>query len=531
MTAFNYSDSSLTRLLARLRLFVPPAISVMGLVYVLGETLLQHDHAVPHTRAQLLIGVLLLSILGPAITYGGLSLALRAATRVEAAEEGLRRQNRHLAILEAIVRVANRSLDPDQVMSQSLDQLLRLTDLDIGAIWLIQDEQLILSTARGVSDEFLAQERRYALNQCLCGYAVTQKRLITLEELGPVAADDGRGGACESFAAAAAIPIRTSEAVIGVLELASESHHHFDSAERETLVTVGHQIGLAVEKAQLHHQLGQLNQELEHLVDARTAELQVAQEELAQKASRLQELLLRVRRVEEETRACIANDLHDGVQQLIAGAMFEAEAIREAIRRKPEQADREIDLLEEMLHSIQSEMRGAIYSLRPVTLDAHGLTGALQECVGIFERTSAIPCKLLVEGEPRRFESEAELNALRIVQEALNNIVAHAGASEASVTACFGERALDIQVNDNGRGFEVNGYSLRSRSQLGLLGMLERAESSGGALRVQSGNGRGTKIRLTLPLRAAATPKTAATEQPKLVQEHPRPVEGGNLAL
>jgi signal transduction histidine kinase len=489
--------------LSQLRWIVPIASSVTGLAYVLGETFTHHEHAMPHTRSQILFSVFVLSVIGPTITYGGLSWVLRAASRLEAAEEGLRRQNRHLAILEEIVRVANRSLDPDQVLSQSLDCLLRLIDLEIGVIWFKQEDRLVLKVARGVAQEFLVQE--YPVNQCLCGYALEQGRLLTLDDVHPIRDSVSGDCACEQFEVAVGVPIRSSEEVIGVLELASQAPRLFDDMEREMLITVGHQIGLAVEKAQLHRQLGELNEELESLVAARTGELMATQEELARKAARLQELLVRVRRVEEETRACIANDLHDSVRQLIVGALFEAQAIREAIHSRPENTERELDSMEEILRSIETEMRAAIYSLRPVTLDAHGLTSALHECVATFERTAGIPCALQVEGTSRRFEGEAELAAFRIVQEALNNVVAHSGASRASVSVLFNADTLEIQVSDNGHGFDPGGYANGSRGQLGLLGMQERAQSSGGTLRVHSGNGNGTRILLTLPLEKVDT--------------------------
>jgi len=479
----NLSDSSLTRVLAQLRWIVPLAFSVTGLLYVLVETFVQHGHEVPHTRGQILFSVFLLSVLGPTLAYAGLTWVLRAAIRLEKAERALRRQNRHLAILEEIVRVANLSLEPDQVLSRSLDSLLHLIDLEIGAIWLRQNNHLLLKVARGVPPEFLVQKQNYPLDQCLCGYSVEQGRLLTLDDVPTDRSGVLAPAHCESFAAALTVPIRTSDGVIGVLEIASQTPHEFDSGEREMLSTIGHQVGLALEKAQLHCQLRELNEELESLVAARTSELMATQEELARKAVRLQELLVRVRQVEEETRACIANDLHDSVRQLIVGALFEAQAIREAIRSRPENAAQELDSLEEILRCIETEMRAAIYSLRPVTLDAHGLASALHECVATFERTAGIPCALQVEGTPRRFEDEAELAAFRIVQEALNNVVAHSGASRASVSILFSAETLDIQVRDNGHGFDPNGYANGSRGQLGLLGMQERAQSSGGTLR------------------------------------------------
>jgi signal transduction histidine kinase len=500
MTRFNIANSNVTRLLAHLRLITPLASSVVGLLYVLFEAFIQHGHETPHSRGQILLSVFLLSVLGPALAYSGLTWILQAAQRLEAAERALRRQNRHLAALEEIVRVANLSLEPDQVLSQSLDRLLHLIDLEIGAIWLRRNDYLELKVARGVSSEFLTQEQNYPLDECLCGHTVEQGRLLTLDDVPPDRTGLQTLALCERFEAALTVPIRTSEKVIGVLEVASQTPHEFDSSEREMLSTIGHQVGLAVEKAQLHCQLRQLNEELESLVAARTSELVATQEELAQKATRLHDLLVRVRQVEEETRASIANDLHDGVQQLIVGSLFEAQAIREALHSRSEKANQELDALEEMLRRIQVEMRAAIYSLRPVTLDAHGLVSALRECSATFERAAGIPCSLQVNGEPRRFESQAELAAFRIVQEALNNVVAHSGASQASVSVYFGDETMEIQVSDDGRGFEPKVYANGSRGQLGLLGMQERAESAGGALRVWSDRDRGTRIHLTLPL-------------------------------
>jgi signal transduction histidine kinase len=505
LTPFNPAESSLTRVLAQLRWIVPLTFSVTGLLYVLFESFFQHSHEVPHTRGQILFSVSLLSVLGPTLAYAGLTWVLQGAIRMETAERALRRQNRHLATLEEIARVANLSLEPDQVLSRSLDSLLHLIGLEIGAIWLRQNDHLVLKVSRGVSPEFLVQEQNYPLDKCLCGYSVEQGRLLTLDDV-PTARTDVQAPAhCESFEAALTVPIRSSDKVMGVLEIASQTPREFDSSEIEMLSTIGHQVGLALEKAQLHRQLRELNQELESLVAARTGELMATQEELARKAARLQELLVRVRQVEEETRACIANDLHDSVRQLIVGALFEAQAIREAIRSRPENAARELDSLEEILRRIETEMRAAIYSLRPVTLDAHGLTSALHECVATFERTAGIPCALQVQGTPRRFEDAAELAAFRIVQEALNNVVAHSGASRASVAVLFETEKLDIQVRDNGHGFDPKGYANGSRGQLGLLGMQERAQSSGGTLRVHSGNGDGTCIRLTLPLEKVDT--------------------------
>ena len=204
--------------------------------------------------------------------------------------------------------------------------------------------------------------------------------------------------------------------------------------------------------------------------------------------------------MEEATRARIAGDLHDGVQQLLSGALFETQAVREALNVGPEAAERELSRLQNVLQRIETEMRDAIYSLRPATLDSRGLVSALQECVTSFERFSGRPCRLTVEGLARRFDPEAELAAFRIVQEALNNVEAHAQASESSVLVHFDEAQVRLEIQDDGVGFDIQNHGNGHGRQLGLIGMQERAQSVGGRFRAVSARDEGTRIRLTLPL-------------------------------
>ncbi|UCG26048.1 MAG: GAF domain-containing sensor histidine kinase [Chloroflexota bacterium] len=487
-------------LLHRLRWLVPVTLSVLGLAYVLGETFIRHDHEGDHSQWQMLAGVLLLSVVGPAISYLGLNWALKVSTRLEKAELAQREQNRQMAIVAEVSRVANRSLDVRQVLEEALASLLNLIDVESGAIWLRSDGLLELGAAQGMSDEFLEEERVQSLDKCLCGEAVRAELPLTLADL-----NCGRGYlearcGCEQFETAIGVPVRTGGEVVGVLEVASGQPRDFTPADRELLATIGYQIGTAVEKAQLHRQLQTLNQDLEKLVDLRTRELVAAQEELAQKAETLRDLLAREHEVEEATRARIAGDLHDGVQQLLSGALFETQAVREALGVGPEVAERELLRLQSVLQRIETEMRDAIYSLRPATLDSRGLVSALQECVASFERFSGRPCRLTVQGTARRFDPEAELAAFRIVQEALNNVEAHAQASESAVQVNFDDTQVRLEIQDDGAGFDMQNYGNVPGNQLGLIGMQERAESVGGRFRALSARDEGTRIMLTLPL-------------------------------
>ncbi|MBI3912690.1 MAG: sensor histidine kinase [Chloroflexi bacterium] len=240
-------------------------------------------------------------------------------------------------------------------------------------------------------------------------------------------------------------------------------------------------------------QLSALNQELEQRVRARTNELFAAKETLAQ-------MLLEERRVEEKTRAHIAHDLHDGIQQLIVGALYEVQAAREATTAHPEMVSTRLASALELLRQIETEMRGAIYSLRPLALDAHGLAPAIRECIARFERVAGMDCDLHIVGTPRRLTPAVEVAAFRIVQEALNNIQAHAQTRQARVRIEFGARELRVEIDDDGVGFDAAALPARTRAHLGLMGMRERAESVGGALEIASRVGAGTRICLRADL-------------------------------
>jgi signal transduction histidine kinase len=296
-------------------------------------------------------------------------------------------------------------------------------------------------------------------------------------------------------------PVRTTERVVGSIHVASQKPRKFDEADRTLLTAIGYQVGVAIDKARLHAQLKALNQQLEARVIERTSELFAAKEELASKADALQQILTEERRVEERTRAHIAHDLHDSVQQLIVGALFEMQAAREALEARPEAGTTHLVAAQDLLRQIESEMKHAIYSLRPVTLDTHGLVPALRECAESFQRVTTIPCDLRVDGMPRRFDQDAEVAVFRIAQEALNNIEAHAHAKGVYLHVVWGTQDLHMEIADNGEGFELSEITQDARTHLGLIGMRERAESIGGSLQLWSRIGEGTRVTVKAPLR------------------------------
>lgn len=480
------------------RWLIPPVLAVVGASYVLWENLLVDGYSFWSLKT--LIGLALLAIAGPLLTFLALTWAHRTARLFERAEQRRDKEHQQLLMLNKIGEAVNQSLELDAVLNRALDQVLELLRLESGEVRLIENGQLILRAARHVSEQFLATERVIPMGQCLCGKAAQTGQIVAVEDIGKQPMLANTACACERFRSVLSVPVRTADRVVGVIHVASKESRTFDSNERDLLMAVGQQIGVAIEKARLLAQLKKLNLELEERVVTRTRELLDAREELIRKADALHHILTEERRVEERTRARIAHDLHDSVQQLIIGALFEMQAARDTLARNPDLSAVRLSSTQELLRRIELEMRRAIYSLRPTALDAHGLVPALREYADGFARHAGVECNLSVEGNQRRFNADAEVAVFRIVQEALNNVDAHAAAKHVQIHLTWGARDLRVEIVDNGKGFDIAQVTQQPRSHLGLMGMEERAESAGGALKIASRIGEGTRVSLQVPV-------------------------------
>jgi len=494
------SNSNLSNIIAQLRWLVPITISLIGLFYVFYHSYIDRSHVIPHTKTQLISGVVLLSVVGPLITFIALSWALRAALRFERAEQILKREYIQTEALNRVAQAINETLDLNEILDLALENVLEVMALTSGTIWIIDGDHMNLAVVKGVSPAFPDMDPIVPIGWCYCGIAAKSGQPASVADLQKKPEMADIPCAKENFRSILSVPLRTSNNLVGVMHVASMKPAAFGSGQRELLNAIGYQLSGAIEKALLHERLKKLNLDLERLVEERTAELVAAHIELSQRADRLQLLLDNSRRVEESTRAQIAHDLHDGVQQLIVGALFEAQATREAALIRPQSAAKELAEVERLLRQIEREMRNAIYTLRPVTLDAHGLVGAIRETVERVNKFSDISWKLQVDGEPKRFDQEAELAAFRIVQEAINNVESHSAASEATILVDFADDVLYVEVTDNGCGFNPSNVGQNGEPSLGLLGMRERAQSIGGSFETWTIQGKGTRIRLDFPL-------------------------------
>ncbi|MBI4674193.1 MAG: GAF domain-containing sensor histidine kinase [Chloroflexi bacterium] len=487
----------LVRALVLARWLVPLALGGSSLV-VLAYLCLATPALADHPLA--LAGLLILALVGPLLLFLVFNRLVHELRSLATIERARLKQQRQLTLLNTVGAAVNQSLDLDTVLQRALDSTLDVLNLETGEVRLIENGALRIRRTRGLSAEFVSDENTVPLGYCICGKAAQRGALIAVSDLERLPAFRSSRCACEGLRTIVAVPVSNTHQVLGVIHVGSPTPRLLDADERALLTALGQHIGAAIEKAQLHAELGALNQQLETRVSERTRELTATQQELERKASELQAVLAAERSIEEKTRAHIAHDLHDGVQQLIVGALFETQAARDALTRQPDRAAAHLTTTQDLLRSIELEMRRTIYQLRPLALDEHGLVPALRECTARFERLAHIPCAIHSEGIPGRLKAEIEVAVFRIIQEALNNIEQYAQATRVELLLRFAPSQLLVQIQDNGIGFDVNAVHAQPKAHLGLIGMQERAAGIGGALEIASRPGGGTCIRLVVPL-------------------------------
>ena len=251
------------------------------------------------------------------------------------------------------------------------------------------------------------------------------------------------------------VPLRIREEPIGMIGVANRADPYEEEHEH-LLMTYAAQVAIVIRNAQLYEELTAAKTELKEKVSIRTQELQKAKEALALKASQLRQLFNETLNIQERERQRIAQDMHDGINQLLIGAMLELKSARERLSSgRLAQAEASIHSVQIILHDVEAEIKRIIYDLRPPTLDALGFVPALRRYIQDFIRYAEIDCSMQVEGEVVRLPSGVEVSIYRFFQETLQNVYAHSQARGVTVTAVFSPHNLELVVRDDGIGFDL----------------------------------------------------------------------------
>jgi signal transduction histidine kinase len=204
-------------------------------------------------------------------------------------------------------------------------------------------------------------------------------------------------------------------------------------------------------------------------------------------------------RVEEERRRIAAN-LHDSLGQVLLGIKNHALLAMQLNPTEPQMQDRLKEISGTTSQAID-EVRQITHGLRPYQLDRLGLTQAIRALVNRAENGSILFAAKL-EDIDGLFDKDAEIHIYRVVQEAINNVVKHSGATEAAVVLKKRAAVITLSIRDNGCGFDpAKPSSELHEAGFGLRGMTERVRILEGTLAVDSRAGHGTSLTIEVPLK------------------------------
>lgn len=401
----------------------------------------------------------------------------RNVTEEISLRESLMRRNQQLAILNAVANTVNQSLNLEEILSRALDEMLRLTEIDIGAIFLQEETSpgLRLMAHRGMTEAAARSAAQFGLLDSSCGGVMEAKQVLIVPDLSRLHTRRARVLQNENLSTLVHVPLTAKGFVLGSMCVGTRRLREFGPEEQDLLNAIGSQIAVAIENARLYAEV----QHKEHVRG---------------------ELLKKAINAQEEERKRIARELHDDTSQALAALLFAAE---EGLEMKdPDEVSRRLESMRDLCQRTLDGVHKIIFDLRPSMLDHLGLVPALRWLAETRLESKGIRVSIEEYTLNQRLPAEVETAIFRVVQEAISNIARHSGARNASILFRFDEYDAVVTVEDDGIGFDVEDWNVHPDSArgLGLLSMQERVELLGGDLEIDSSHGEGTRIYIRVPI-------------------------------
>jgi signal transduction histidine kinase len=366
----------------------------------------------------------------------------------------------------------------DEILKIALRKVLEVLNLGSGAVFLINQEKsaFVLKVHQGLPPKVVANHHRTKLyDQALMQSLLKEGRSLKPQRTFPpfkASLESEDGAEVVEFLC---FLITAKKRASGFIALELAQNRQITDRDHQMLGSLGNFLGSAIDNACLGLTIRHHREELKGL----TARLFCSQ---------------------EEERKRIARELHDEAGQSLMGINFTLETIA---RDLPPELDRTAERLldvKKQINRTYQEMRRISHRLHPALLSDLGLEPALEYCFERISRYSQMRIDFKMVGFEERMEPQIETVLYRISQEAVNNALKHSRAENFKLSIIKSYPNIIFLAEDDGLGFEpeelhVNGHAL------GLLGMRERASMLGGSFSLRSVRGRGTRIRVEIPIK------------------------------
>jgi signal transduction histidine kinase len=208
-----------------------------------------------------------------------------------------------------------------------------------------------------------------------------------------------------------------------------------------------------------------------------------------------------------EERNRMALEIHDSLAQSLTGIVIHLQAAEKAKSNRSSLSRKHLRLCRILAREGLAEARRSVWALRPGALDENGIPGALKHLATTLFTGSNVRIRLRSHCKARPLNGDVEMDLFRIAQEAMTNVLKHAGATELHIGVSSTEEGVQIRIADNGRGF-ASKLGPKATTGIGLKGMRERARRAGAVLKIESSQGRGTRVEILRPAKTSSDEKT-----------------------
>lgn len=225
-------------------------------------------------------------------------------------------------------------------------------------------------------------------------------------------------------------------------------------------------------------------------------------QQLEERAQQLSALSNRAIRSQEEERIRIARSLHDDTGQSLSSLIILLDRLEHRAPDQPAELKQQLEMARRLASDTLAELRKIIFDLRPTILDDLGLVPAIRWYARTYLEPEGMQVRLFLPEEELDLPVECSTTLFRICQEAMSNVLRHAGAKTVMVTLCLDQTEVCLQVIDDGQGFDLQELADQGPypRKLGLLGIKERAELVGGRVILETAPQRGVRLQVCLPV-------------------------------
>lgn len=343
----------------------------------------------------------------------------------------------------------------DEVLQALVDVAVDILQADksLMLVWNAEQERLVPGAARGFRQETLANIS-FRPGEGVAGRVFLSGQPGIVEDVEKYSYVQRVVTDAEGIQSFMHFPIKIGGQIFGIFNVDYLDPRAFGEEEKRLFMALAQRAALAIKNAQLYEQ--------------------------AQLAATIEE------------RQRLARELHDAVTQSLFSSSLIAEVLPRLFEHNPEEGWRRLEELRQLTRGALAEMRTLLMELRPTALEEVELGDLLRQLSEAFIGRARVPVNLILDGEVA-IPQEVKIALYRVVQEGLNNIFKHSGASLVTVSLRGEPEEVELLVEDNGRGFNPDGVS---SEHLGLGIMRERAGEIGAEIEISSEIGIGTKVRV-----------------------------------